>query len=143
MPRAYSNDLRWRIVWQHFLDVAAEKVAEIMQVSVRSVYRYTERFQLTGEVCKTLQRNGPLPVLSEYKEFHLMHLSLTRPGIYLRELQHELLQHTGRLIDTLTICRAVKWLGMTRQRIRYIALQRSEAKRAEFAAEMNILLTPQ
>ena len=68
-----------------------------------------------------------------------MHLSLTRPGIYLRELQHELLQHTGRLIDTSTICRAVKRLGMTCQRIRHIVLQRSEAKRAEFAAEMNIL----
>ena len=33
MLRAYSDDLRWRIVWQHyFLDVAAERVAEIMQV---------------------------------------------------------------------------------------------------------------
>ena len=86
MPRAYSDDLRWRIVWQHhFLDVAAEIVAEIMQVSIRSVYRYTERFQLMGEVRKSLQRNGPLPILSEYEEFYLMHLSLIRPGIYLRE----------------------------------------------------------
>ena len=43
IPRAYSDDLRWKIVWQHyFFDVAAEKVAEIMQVSVRSVYRYTK-----------------------------------------------------------------------------------------------------
>ena len=106
MPRTYSDDLRWRIVWQHyFLDVAARKVAEIMQVSVRSVYRYTERFQVTGEVRKTLQRNGPLPVLSEYKEFYLLHLSLTRPepGIYLRELQHELLQHTSQLIPRLSV----------------------------------------
>ena len=96
MPRTYSNDLRWRIVWQHyFLDVAAEKVAETIQISMRSVYRYTERFQLTGEVRKSLQRNGPLPVLSEYEEFYLVHLSLSRSGIYLRELQHELLQHTG------------------------------------------------
>ena len=122
-----------------FLDIAAEKVAEIMQVSVHSVYRYTERFQLTGEVRKSLQWNGPLPLLSECEEFFLMHLSLTRPGIYLRELQHELLQHTGRLIDTSTICRAVKRLGMTCQRIRHLVLQRSEVKRAEFAAEMHIL----
>ena len=72
MPRAYSDDLRWRIVWQHhFLDIAAERVAEIMQVSERIVYRYTERFQLTGEVRNSLQRSGPLPTLSEHEEFIL------------------------------------------------------------------------
>ena len=68
-----------------------------------------------------------------------MHLSLTRPGIYLRELQQELLHHTGQLIDTSTICRVMKRLGMTRQRICHIALQRSEAKCAEFSAEMTML----
>lgn len=142
MPRAYSDDLRWRIVWHHhFMDVAAEEVAEVMQVSVRTVQRYTERFLVTGEVRKSLQRSGPLPLLSEYEEFYIIHLSLIRPGIYLRELQQELLHHTGRLIDTSTICRAMKRLGMTRQRIRHIALQRSELKRAEFSAEMNLFNT--
>lgn len=123
------------------MDVAAEKVAEVMQVSVRTVLRYTERFRVTGEVRKSLQRSGPLPLLSEYEEFYIMHLSLMRPGIYLRELQQELLHHTGQVIDTSTICRAMKRLGMTRQRIRHIALQRSEIKRSEFSVEMSIFNT--
>lgn len=88
-----------------------------------------------------LQRDGPLPVLFDYEEFYLMHLSLTGPGIYLKELQHELPQHTDWVIDTSTICRAVKRLGMTHQHIQHIALQQSEAKRAEFETEMNILDT--
>ena len=51
-------------------------------------------------------------------------------------LVHIKVQHTGQLIDTSTICRAVKGLGMTRQRIHHRALQQSEVKCAEFAAEM-------
>ena len=66
----YSDDLRCRIVWQHyFLDVAAEKVAEVMQVSMHPVYRYAERFQVTGEVCKCFSETVLFPCCSIMKSF--------------------------------------------------------------------------
>lgn len=143
MTRAYSDDLRWRIVWlHHFLDISADEVARIMQVSERSVYRFTKRFISTGEVRKTIQRNGPLPILSELEESHLIHLVLTRPGIYLRELQQELMQYSGCTVHASTICRVMKRVGITRQRIKHVSLQRSEIRRAVFAAEMEMFDLP-
>ena len=42
MPVAYSDDLRWRIVWLHvFLRLDANEVARMLFVSERSVYRYS------------------------------------------------------------------------------------------------------
>jgi len=56
----YSDDLWWRIVWKHlFLMMKAEDVAEIMSISVRSVYRYAEHCLATGDVKQFAKRNEP------------------------------------------------------------------------------------
>ena len=118
MPVSYSNDLRWRIVWLHvFLRVAADEVARVMHVYERTVYRYAERFRLTGEVRTSMKSNGPPSMLCEFEKLLLIQLILIRPGIYLRELQQELSDCTGNLVDISTICRAVRRMGMTRQKI--------------------------
>ena len=68
-----------------------------------------------------------------------MNLVLTTPGIYLRELQQELQQHLRIWIDLSTVCRTLKRLGMTRQKIKHVALQASEQNQMEFIAEMQVL----
>ena len=66
MPTSYSEDLCWRIVWLHvFLRMEASEVAELLHVCSRTVYRYAERFYLTGEVRMSMKRDGPYPVMSE------------------------------------------------------------------------------
>ena len=87
----YSDDLWWHIVWKHlFLMMKAEDVAKIMSVSIRSVYRYAERFLATGDVKPFAKRNGPMTELCEFEEHFLVQLALAKPGIYLRELQEHL-----------------------------------------------------
>ena len=53
----------------------------------------------TGDV----KRNGPKRELSDFEEFVLVNLVLTKPGLYLREMQHELylcmLATLGRFIN--------------------------------------------
>ena len=61
---------------------------------------------------------------------------LTKPAIYLRELQHELYTTTEIVIHLPTICRAVRKLGFTRQKIQHIALQQSEAEQIKFIVEV-------
>ena len=69
MPKAYSEDLRWRIVWLHFLqDMSVKEVARQLYVSESSVERYIRLFQETGDVLPISQRHGPLPALSEFEE---------------------------------------------------------------------------
>ena len=43
----------------------------------------------------SMKRDGPYPVMSESHELLLLDLLLTKPAIYLRELQRELYIHTG------------------------------------------------
>ena len=111
-----------------FVGMKASEVASLLQVCSITVYRYAERFHLTGEVRKHMKRNGPYPIMNESHELLLVELLLTKPAIYLWELQHELYTTTVIVIHLPTICRAVRKLGFTRQKIQHIALQQSEAE---------------
>jgi len=115
----------------------AEDVAKIMSVSVRSVYRYAERYLATGDVKPFVKRNGPRTELCEFEELFLVQLALANPGIYLRELQEHLYSKTMHWVDAATICRTIHRVGMTRQKIKHYSLGRSEARRAEFLEEIS------
>lgn len=65
------------------MNINADEVARTMFVSPRSVYRYSERFLLTGDVKRFAKKNGPTRKLGEYEEFFLAELVLSKPGIYL------------------------------------------------------------
>ena len=119
-----------------FMGIDAKEIARSLFVSERSVYRFSKRFEVTGDVRPALKRNGPIRELSEFDELTLVHLVLTNPGIYLRELQDLLLQSTGHLVSVSTVCRSLKRIGLTRQKITHVALQQSEIKRTSFTAEM-------
>jgi len=137
MPKAYSNDLRWRIVWLNvILNVATSQVARIFQISERTVYRLAERFHVTGDVRPMEKRNGPEFVLCEFEELYLISLLSCNPGIYLKELQQKLADYTGRIVHASTICRTLHRLGFSRQSIKLTSLLRSDIQRAEFIAEM-------
>ena len=95
-----------------------------------------QRFNFTGEVRKSIKHNGSHPVLIEGQTLFLINLLLTRPGIYLRELQHELCFRFGILVHFCTICRGLRKLGFTYQKLQHISLQQSESERIKFVAEV-------
>jgi len=100
------------------------------------VLRYAERFNVTGQVEKAIRRNGCCTKLSNSNKHLLIDLILSNPGIFLRELQEEL-QKAGCCVNVSTVCRAVNKMGLSRQKITHIALQRSELERVQFIAEMS------
>ena len=52
----YSNDLRWRIVWQRIaLGHGFEKIASNLNISVGTAYNIFKLFEATGEVDHKLQ----------------------------------------------------------------------------------------
>ena len=51
------------------------------------------------------------------------------------KVQEELHDITGSFYDCATICRAIKRLGLSRKKMRRVAIQRCELKRAEFISE--------
>ena len=138
MPVLYSVDLRWRIVWQYvLLGKSVDEVARMLFVSERTVQRYAERFCVTGHVDPFARRNGCYLKLSDGDQLLILELTMRYPGIYLRELQAELQRVRGVMVAASTICRTVRKLGLTRQRISHIALQQSELTRVEYIAEMS------
>ena len=113
--------------------MSAKEVARLLFVSERTVYRCPERFRITGDVRLFKRSYGPPRELSEFDELQLIQLILSRPGIYLRDLQRELFYSTGNLVDMATICRKC------RQKIKHIALQQSEILRIQFVDSSIVL----
>ena len=139
MPVPYSLDLRWRVVWsfichrRSFSDIAAS-----FNVCERTVRRYVDLFQRTGDVRPSQRRHGPLPLLGEYEQIVLFRLILANPGIYLCEIQEEIRRMFGVYVCISTICRTLKNIGCTRQAMHRLALQRSDEERARFMADISL-----
>lgn len=105
-------------------------------VSVKTVQRITDLFNRTGSVSPAAHRHGPPRKLSEFEEITILNCFLTKPGIFLDEVQEELLDKTGTWVSKSTICREAKRMGLTRKKMRRIASQRSEIARAHFMVQV-------
>ena len=139
--RAYDPDLRWRMVYQRMaLELPFKTISRNLYVDVSTVRRTVELFSSTGSVDKR-----PYPErhsrhrrkLTEADQFLLLELVLERPGIYLQELRHEL-HASGAEASTSTICRSLHSCGLSRKKIRNVALQRSEERRGRYVAEVTL-----
>ena len=96
MPSPYAVDLRWRIVWlTYFQHHQVPYVASLLNVSTRTVRRYTKLFELTGDVVPRPRRNGPHPSLDEHHQLMILRLIMDKPGIYLSEIQGKIFSEFG------------------------------------------------
>ena len=139
MPTSYALDLRWRVVWLNLVHgFSSRDIGELLCVSERTVRRYLSLFHLTGDVKPASRRNGAQRLLGEVEQLRLLQIVLRNPGIYLHEVQQQLLEAYGVQIHVSTICRTLKFMGCTRQAIRHVALQRSDVLRAKFMAEVSV-----
>ena len=137
MPAPYSVDFRWRIVWlarfQHF---SPADVAQLLNVCSRTVTRYVKLFDQTGDIMPRQYRHGPCRLLGQFEQLILLRLIIDNPGIYIAELQDKLLTKCAITCSAATICRTLKHMGCSRQKIQRIALQRSDQCRGKFMAEI-------
>ena len=138
MPNPYSLDLRWRIIWVHLAqNRSPREISTLLNVSERTVRRYTTMFYQTGDVVAKPRRSGPQRLLGDFEQLKLMRLIFENPGIYLYELQREL-SVRGICVSDSTICRTLRYMGCTRQAMHQVALQQSDASRARFMAEISV-----
>ncbi len=137
---AYSTDLRWRMVWQRqVLGHRYETVATNLNVDKATVWRIVKLFNETGQVNKrAYPREQAFRKPTAPLELTILHLVLGQPGIYLREIQAELLEATGADVSATSICRFLSRTGFTRQRMKYAALQRDKQLRSQFVSDVSI-----
>ncbi len=84
--RAYSLDLRVRVLADCNAGMATRKVAEKYSVSTAWVRRLKQRHRESGEVRPRVAKTGPKPKLSG-KEDRLMQLVAQQPDATLDELR--------------------------------------------------------
>ena len=70
-------------------------------------------------------------------ELVLLHIVLQKPCIYLYEIRKELAEATWVDISASAICRCLKNIGYTRQRMKLIAIQR-DGLRAQFISDVSL-----
>ncbi len=117
---------------------ASHQISRILSISEKTAKRYIKKFWLTGDVAPQQHRSGPIGLFGDYEKLVLLKIILTQPGIYLYEIKNKLQDFFGVMVSEVTICRALKTMGCTRQVIRHVAIQRSEMMRAKFMAEISV-----
>ena len=93
-------------------------------------------FSLTGDIIPRQYHHGQHSLLGEFEQLALLRLIIDNPGIYIAELQDRLLARFAIACSAATICRTLKSIGCSRQKIQHIALQRSDLCRGKFMAEI-------
>lgn len=138
--KAYSSDLRWRMVYQkHILGHTFSKIAENLNVDVSTVRRILCLFEETGTV-SSLQgyREVPLKKLNAQDKISLISTILENPTTYLHELKSILLQSSGIDISTSCICKFLHNSGFSHKKLTLRAQQRCMELRQKFTNDMTI-----
>ena len=138
--KAYSKDLRWRMVWQReVLGFKYHQIASNLNVHPSTVCRVAKLFDRSGSVDhKPYLRDKQFQSLTPVVELVLLHIVLQKPGIYLHEIKKELAEATGVDVSASAICRCLKRVGYSRQRMKLVAIQRDDGLRAQFVSDVSL-----
>ena len=122
----YSEDLRWRIVWQREgLGYSYKAIARNLNIDTSTVSRTLQLFHNTGSVYKkAYPKDRSIRKLTSPIQLLILHLVMSRPGIYLEEIKDEIEKALYLNISVSTICNYLHKNGFTRQKLRTVALQR-------------------
>ena len=120
MPRPYSDDLRWRMVYQRFFyQRSYEEIASQLFVCRKTVYRTINTFLNSGDV-KPYRLGRPTGSVSlfDHEEYIIMDCILRTPQIQLHEIANYITNATGSSFSPQTLCQSVYRLGITRRKVR-------------------------
>ena len=137
---AYSEDLRWRMIWQkEALGYSCAKIAKNLCVDKSTVSRTLTLFHSTGNVSKRPYPEGrAYQKLTSPAQLLILQLCLIRPGIYLREIQSELSSVLEIETSESAICKFLHKSGFTYQRLKVTALQQDAYLRQQFIDDVMV-----
>ena len=136
---AYSEDMRWRMVWQReALGYSYADIAQNLCVDKSTVSRTLNLFRTTGSVAKKPYPEGKaFCKLTLPAQLLILHLVLEKPGIFLCEIRDELVSVEIEVTES-AICKFLHKSGFTYQRLQVTALQQDEFLRQQFISEVSV-----
>jgi transposase len=128
------------MVWQsEVLSFRQDTIARNLGVDRSTVSRTVNIFRETGGVSKKkYPKDTHYRKLTTPAEMLILNLILKKPGIYLKELQKELLLQLMIFVDIATICRFIHISGFTRQKLCLVALQRDTLLREKYTLDISV-----
>ena len=112
MGRAYSQDLRERVMAAVDSGTGAYAAASIFRVSVSYIYKVLGRWKKTGETSARPWAGGPKPKLASYDEA-LRARVMSKPDATLAELRAWLLAEHNVKISVGCLWKRLRQLGLT------------------------------
>ena len=95
-------------------------------------------FNSTGIVAKKNSYFRELGSEAKPVELSILHIVLSHSGIYLHEIQSELLEMVGVSISLASLCRFLSRVELSHQKMKYVALQRDEQLCSRFVMDVSI-----
>ena len=137
---SYSEDLRWRIIWQkEVMGYTLKDIANNLNIDISTVWRLIKLFETTGNVSKRPYPKGRrFKKLTDTVKLLVLQLILEKPGMYLREVQKEVYTVTGVDVSATSLCNFLKCSGFSCQKMRIVAKQRDDELRSEFITDVSI-----
>ena len=132
--KAYEEEMRWRIVWQtEGLGYTQSQAAKNLCIDKSTVSRIVTCFKATGSVGKKpYPKEKASRKLTVPAQDFISNLVLEMPGIYLRELQRELLDKLMVEVGTSAICKFLHQSNFRHQKLSITALQRDQFLRQKY-----------
>jgi transposase len=111
MPKAYSEDLRWRAVWLHLVrGFSYADVAQTLCAKRVCIGTWHPFMPLAGGVDPQIPKRGPDKCLTEFELFTILQSVIIKPTSFLCEMQYQLLYSTGKWVHVSTTVAANKKL---------------------------------
>ena len=137
----YSDDLRWRMVWQRVaLGISIRAVANNLHVDLSTVRRIVNNFYVTGDDQKRSYPKDARPnkKLTATVQLTILHTMLQHPQMYLHELQEAVCVLTGVHLSVSSLCTFLRKSNFTRPKLEVIAKQRDEDLRADYSIDVSL-----
>ena len=119
MPRPYSNDLRWRVIWMvELLGYSVDEVAATLFMSPRTIQRYISKCMNTGDAnSEKLGRPFNSFAMHAHVENVFMEAILEQPDTTLAEIAYNVFEQTGSENAVSSILRYLKRNSFTLKKV--------------------------
>ena len=115
------------------------QIAMNLNIATSTAHQVYHKFVLTGNVQAKNHRQRPeVRTLDEHSELLVVALILESPTMYLDEVVQEVKSLLSVDVSPPTLCRLFRRYGLTRKRVRQIAIQRSYSLRGAFMAHCSL-----
>ena len=120
MPREFSEDLCWRIIYLHTEGLPTTEIANTLHMSKDTVNKIKKRYNRQGCVKNPFKGvPGRRKLFSREDLTILRNLVRERVNWYLDELVYEMECLTGKRASITSLWRSLYYLGITRKKVKY------------------------